>query len=268
MSANRPTLADGMRSLDSGDIHLWLTPVDEIGDPQLLERYRGLLTPAERQQERRFHFQKDQHRYLVTRALVRTTLSRYAPIAPGEWSFAQNAYGRPEIANEQVEPGRLVFNLSHTDGLIVLAVAREDALGVDTENVRRREACLDVADRFFAPDEVRALFSAPPHLRHQRFFQYWTLKESYIKARGMGLSIPLDQFSFDFPTADAVALSIDPRLNDCASRWRLWQCESGAEHMVAICAECRDTAPRLTSMTVVPLVSEAVGDLRVVRRSA
>jgi 4'-phosphopantetheinyl transferase len=205
----------------------------------------------------------------MTRALVRTTLSRYAQVAPEEWVFSENAYGKPQVDNAEARARQLSFNVSHTDGLIVLGVTRDRALGVDTENVSTREACLDVADRFFAAEEVQSLFDLPPELRSERFFQHWTLKESYIKARGMGLSIPLDQFGFAFPTPDGILMSASAELNDRASRWCFWLCRSSVEHVVAICAErTHADVERVRAMRVVPLAAEVAYDLDVVRHSS
>src|SRR5205823_5574435 len=117
-------------------------------------------------------------------------------------------YGRPETANS--EASNLSFNISHTHSLIVLGVTRGRALGVDVENFRAREVSIDVADRYFAPQEVAVLNASPQHEQQYRFFEYWTFKESYIKARGMGLSLPLDKFSFHYPDDGAVGIDIDP----------------------------------------------------------
>ena len=243
--------------LDSGQVHLWCSFFAEITDEALLREYRRLLTEVERQKERRFYFVRDQRRYLVTRALVRTTLSRYAAVAPEQWVFATNSYGKPEIANDESLAGRLSFNITHTDGLIILGVAPDQSLGVDVENVRKRPAPIEVADRFFAPDEAEALNALPKERQQQRFFEYWTLKESYIKARGMGLSIPLDKFSFQFPRELEVRISIHPDQEDQPSRWRFWQLSPTPVYLAAVCAErTRVEAPHLMLKKVVPLISE------------
>ena len=111
-----------MLALDPGQIHLWFVFCDEIADESLLRQYREMLTEEERNQEQRFHFPKDRHRYLLTRALVRTTLSRYAAIAPSQWRFSADAYGKPAIINQDPLVGKISFNISHTQGLIVLGV--------------------------------------------------------------------------------------------------------------------------------------------------
>lgn len=229
-----------MEQIDSGQIHLWLCFYESIRDPALLNEYVGLLSTAELRQQRRFYFERDRHRYLVTRAMVRTVLSKYAPIAPREWQFATNPYGRPEVANENAEAQGIAFNLSHTSGLIVLGVTRDRAIGVDVENVREQRAAVEIADRFFAPSEVAALRALPAQKQAQRFFEYWTLKESYIKARGMGLSVPLDQFAFHVEDRAEIRLTVDPSLEDSAERWAFWQFEPAAQCQAAVCAARSD----------------------------
>jgi 4'-phosphopantetheinyl transferase len=244
-------------TLTTGEIHLWLAYYDEINDEQLQLAYRGLLNDDEKRQEPRFYFAKDRRRYLVTRALVRTVLSRYASVAPADWIFSNNAYGRPEIANVTAKNLQLSFNISHTHSLIVLGVTKSRALGVDVENVRTREVSIDIADRFFAPAEVKALAPVPRDRQQDRFFEYWTFKESYIKARGMGLSIPLDKFSFQFPHDRAVEIAIHPELADDAARWQFWQFRPSPEYLVAICAERIEAQPpSLVFRTVIPTISE------------
>jgi len=239
------------------ELHLWLTFYDELAGDQLRAAYRALLNDAENEQESRFYFEKDRWRYVVTRALVRTVLSRYAPVAPKDWIFLTNKYGRPEIANTQEMEIGLVFNISHTESLIVLGVTKHRALGVDVENIYRREISVEIAERFFARDEVAELACVPPHRQQDRFFEYWTFKESYIKARGMGLSLPLDKFSFYFTHDRVVKIAIHPELADDGARWHFWQFRPRREYLVAVCAERVDTrALRLVIRKLVPARSE------------
>jgi 4'-phosphopantetheinyl transferase len=243
--------------LESDEIHVWLASYDELADEGLHAAYRELLDDAERAQEPRFYFERDRRRYLVTRALVRTVLSKYAPLDPKRWVFATNDYGRPEIANPEVRDGGLSFNLSHTHSLIVLGIARGRALGVDVENVVAREAAIAIADHYFAPPEVTALHAMPRQRQQYRFFEYWTFKESYIKARGMGLSLPLDKFSFHYRHDAAVEIAIDPELGDEPARWQFWQFQPAPEYLVAVCAErTAGAAPRLSIRRSIPMLSE------------
>lgn len=263
MSAERAdrTSLDSMEigrtiSLASTEIHLWLAFYDEINEETLLSAYRELLDQGEKEQEPRFYFARDRRRYLVTRALVRTVLSRYAPIGPREWVFSANAYGRPEIVNAQARDLCLSFNISHTHSLIVLGVAKGRALGVDVENFRARAAAIEIADHYFAPEEVAALAAVPRQQQQNRFFEYWTFKESYIKARGMGLSLPLDKFSFRYPDERAVEIAIDSELADDPGRWQFWQLQPRPEYLLAVCAERTAESPGLIVRESIPMMSE------------
>ncbi len=180
--------------LADGQVHLWHVFSDAVTDPALLDRYRELLSQDELKRQQRFAFQRDRHQFLVTRALVRTVLSNYTGHDPRAWVFRQNAYGKPEISLPAGLP--LCFNLSHTAGLVTCAVAAGGELGVDVEDLRRAREDLPLAHKYFAAAEVDALEQWPPQQRPVAFFQFWTLKEAYIKARGRGLSIPLGQFAF------------------------------------------------------------------------
>lgn len=223
--------------IDTNEIHLWLAHLGDTADRRLLAQYRELLSEEELQKQARFHFERDRHRYLVTRAMVRTVLSKYAEVAPREWTFQVNEYGKPSAASQLTGAGGIDFNVSHTDGLVVLGVTRQRAIGVDVENVRAREAAIEIADRYFAPAEVTALRALPSDRQHLGFFKYWTLKESYIKARGMGLAIALDQFAFEFEDEARIRLAVHPRLGDQPQRWTFWQLQPTQNHLVAICAE-------------------------------
>jgi 4'-phosphopantetheinyl transferase len=183
--------------LPRDEVHVHVLRAPAWLDSALEERYLALLTPEERARRARFYFPNGRTQYLLTRVLARVTLSLYADVAPSDWRFAPNAHGRPEI----VEPADVVsrslrFNLSNTEGLQACIVGRERALGVDVEWTERRAEAFEIADRFFSSAEVAELRACPEHARSERFYYYWTLKEAYIKARGAGLSIPLDRFSF------------------------------------------------------------------------
>ncbi|HEY0819357.1 MAG TPA: 4'-phosphopantetheinyl transferase superfamily protein [Rhizobacter sp.] len=253
--------------LTATDVHLWLAFCADAERELLHERYRALMTPDERARGDRFYFERDRARYRVTRALVRSVLSRYAPIAPQDWRFDATTYGQPLIVNPEPEAQSLAFNLTHTSDLVVLAVTRQRAIGVDTENITRG-ALLDVADRFFAPSECEHLWALPSEQHTTRFFELWTLKESYIKARGMGLSIPLHKFAFDLREPGAVSLATLPELQDPAERWALRHLWATPEHPVALCVDrSLQSDFTLTARRIVPLEGEQAIDLLTARRN-
>jgi 4'-phosphopantetheinyl transferase len=250
---------------DSRRIDLWCTYISEIGDDSLLTRYDALLSADERARQARFRFAKDQRRYLITRALVRTVLSRYAAVRPQDWAFSAGAHGRPAISAPSPAPA-LEFNVSHSADLVMLGVTSGRTLGIDTESVAARDADIAGLDRYFAPEESAALLALPPPERRRRFFELWTLKESYIKARGMGLAIALDAFRFELDGRRELTLRMQPGLGDSPQRWRLWQLVLRSDYLVGICAaRGEDVPPWIAVREIVPLAAERVVDIAPVR---
>ncbi|MDY7231645.1 4'-phosphopantetheinyl transferase family protein [Hyalangium rubrum] len=227
----RPSVLPLM-SLPPDEVHVWITEPERITDPRLLEAYLALLDRAERERHQRFHFEKHRRQYLVSHALVRLCLSRYAAVPPEAWSFVTNDHGCPRIAGEGSP--RLRFNLSHTDGMAICAVTSEADVGVDVEDAMRPGETVGIADRFFAPAEVAALRGLPVEKQRERFFEYWTLKEAYIKARGMGLSLPLEHFAFELQAGQSPRISFDARLRDDPETWRFRQWRPSERHQAAL----------------------------------
>ena len=241
--------------ISPNEIHLWFANDEQIRDHQLLSQYSCLLNEEEKTQQKRFHFEKHRHQYLITRALVRTVLSLYLnEIAPEDWQFNKNKYGKPSIANSSLT-SPLYFNISHSDKLIVMAVAIVQEIGVDVEYLMRKGKILDIAERFFAPKEVQDLLALPPENRTDRFFDLWTLGEAYIKACGAGLSIPLDHFSYSFPRPKEVVISFAPERDDHPEYWQFWQIHPNDIHKVALAlkSEKMNYSYSISMRTIIPL---------------
>lgn len=190
--------------LPAGEVHLWYGDPAELAADSMLADCRRLLAPSELESCARFAQERSRQLYLAAHALLRRVLSQYASIAPAQWQFTVGAYGKPALAAPLPEDA-LQFNLTHTTGMVACAVGRNCEIGVDAESVERRVELQGLAQRFFSPQEAEELARFPAAGRQQRFYQYWTLKESYIKARGAGLSIPLDSFTMLLANAEATA---------------------------------------------------------------
>ena len=219
--------------LTEDTIHLWFACPDEIVEEGLLSAYESVLGDEEKVQWQRFFFPKHRQQYLVTRALVRTALSRYFDLEPKDWRFNINEYGKPEIANA-TGGLPLRFNLSHTDGLVMCAVVLAHDIGVDVEHRQRGNTSLAIAEHCFSRQETQDLRQLPPHQQPQRFLEYWTLKEAYIKAKGMGLSLPLDQFSFRLGDDGSAEIAFDSGLEDDPSHWQFWRLNPSENHIAAL----------------------------------
>jgi 4'-phosphopantetheinyl transferase len=206
---------------------------DAAPDPSPLARYEAWMTPDERERHGRYRFARDRDLFLLTRALVRSVLSLYAPVEPEAWRFVLGEHGKPRIDPSGGAPN-ISFNLSNAHGMVVCAVSGHGALGVDVEDVARKSETLDIADRFFSPSEVAALRALPRARQRTRFFELWTLKESYIKARGLGLAIPLDHFSFELDDVPAIRIAFEPQLADDPARWRFASLPYSAKYLIAV----------------------------------
>lgn len=235
--------------LSEHDVHVWYCFYDDIREPGQFAQYDALMTDDERARHQRLHFERDRLMFLVTRALVRTTLSKYADCAPADWRFDKNEWGRPHVSGPVAAPH---FNLSNTQGLVACAVARTEGVGVDVENITRRTEPTAIAHRFFSKSEAEALMSLPDEGRRARFFSLWTLKEAYIKARGMGLAIPLRQFSYSLGDGE-IAISFGDKVDDDPSLWRFALTRASDEHYLSLAVDRPEA--RIYAAHVTPTVS-------------
>ncbi len=244
--------ADTLAALP-GVVDLWCFMYERVDEPSLFASYDELMAPDERARHRRFRFERDRHMFLATRALVRTALSHYADVAPADWRFATGERGKPEIAAPATKrPIR--FNLSNTRGLVVCAVSVAcRAVGVDTEILDGPGDKVSLANRCFSPHEVHALRCLPAADQQARFFSYWTLKESYVKARGLGFALPLDQFSFRLDDGPDIRITLDPRLSDDPSRWRFALYRASSRHLIAVAADTAGATLSLRATCYIPL---------------
>ncbi len=226
-----------MIELQQNDIHFWYTQPHHCYDPVLLDSLKRLLTNEEIQRQQRYLFDKDKHDALITRAFIRDLLSRYVDKPSTDWRFSKGEKGKPEIINPEIP---IRFNISHTKNLIICAITLEKDIGCDVENVNRRNDILAISDRFFSKSEVDSMFLLPKSEQRDRFFDLWTLKESYIKAWGQGLSIPLNEFSFHIGKNQNhlintdIHLSFDNKRNDNPKHWACWLFYPNKEHRVAV----------------------------------
>lgn len=218
---------------------VWTLDPDELKAADLAFG-RRLLSADEIQRADRFHFERDRRIFAAAHALLRLALSREAPeVAPDEWRFATGLHGRPEI----VGSGRgLRFNLSHTRGLVGCLVAREIDCGIDIEDAARTTAVEGLEGLVLAERERGSMESLEPAERQDRLLRYWTLKEAYAKARGLGLSLPIKQVTFQLDDA-APRLEDDPTWPHSPRQWRFRQWRPTSRHWLAVAL--RTEAPEL-----------------------
>lgn len=205
--------------------HLYITRPEQVKTPGT-----AILDNAERSRADAFKFPQDRELYIAAHLFMRRTLSKHAPIAPADWRFTTNTYGKPFIATPGYE--HLQFNLSHTQGMIACAVSYTGAVGVDVEK-RKPLTDLDALCRYaLSPLEAHDVLSIrDPARKEQRFFTYWTLKEAYIKATGMGLSIPLQEFTFTQDTKLEWRLHTETPESNPQEKWQFDTHIIGRHHL-------------------------------------
>jgi len=214
-------------------VHIDLVDTANAAALARLDAYKAVMSKNEHERMARLVFDRDRRAFLITRALVRTMLARYAAVAPADWRFIENVHGRPEILDRPAGTPDLRFNISHTDGLVVCAVTIGREIGVDVEHIGRH-LTYDVPGRFFAPDEVTDLRALPVEDQQKVFFDYWTLKEAYIKARGFGLALPLGDFAFKLHPPAAPAITFEPSLEDDPATWQFMQDWPTPQHRLGL----------------------------------
>ena len=167
---------------------------------------------------------------------MREILGWYTDAAPQKLVFSYGTKGKPELSGQPEECG-IRFNLSHSDEVALLAVARSLTLGIDIELVNPEVATEEIAERFFSASEVDILRALPPAERAEAFFSCWTRKEAYIKALGEGLSVPLDSFEVAFGPGMAAAL-LDVRVDPGElKRWSMYDIEVAQGYKAALVVE-------------------------------
>jgi 4'-phosphopantetheinyl transferase len=220
--------------LQVDDVHVWRVKVTDKVAPG---GARGTnLSKAELDRANRFQFESDRDRFMVSRCSLREILSRYLDQPPAAIKFEHGEFGKPYIDSLPTGVG-LSFNLSHSGEYILIAVGRNRKVGVDIEKIRPQVDLEGIARRFFSPNEVKSLIRFEDELRLEAFFRCWTRKEAYIKARGGGLSIPLDQFDVTLDPespAELLATRDDPEL---ASRWSLTGIDLEEGYLAALAVE-------------------------------
>jgi 4'-phosphopantetheinyl transferase len=222
------------QTLGVDEIHVWHLHAAQVAEPASLRRCEALLAPAEAERYARFGHERAQREFLLARTLARTVLASYTGTAPDALRFSVDAFGKPVLADPAANP-HLHFNLSHSQGVVVCAVAQGRQVGIDVENGRREVEYLDLAERYFAAAEVAHLRRLHPADLQAAFFAIWTLKEAFVKAIGQGLTFPLDSFAFELD-GDRL-LGFQPPASLPGS-WQFFQFEPTPQHRGALAVEC------------------------------
>lgn len=217
-SDNAWVVSPGERELAQNVVHIWRASLDQ--PDEVIAHLQHNLSPEELARVKRFCFEKDRRHWIVARGLLRHLLGQYLDIEPAHIVFRYNAHGKPFV--EHPITGRtLQFNLSHSADLAVYAFIHFRPLGIDVQYTRRKPKvdCEKMARYQFSQYEYEALHTLPKEEREAAFYRCWARKEAYLKARGSGMSIALDQFDVAFLPGESPALLASRENPDEVTYW-------------------------------------------------
>lgn len=205
-------------------VHLHYASLELLKNKKFSAKILGWLSAEEKKRYQRFVSTQQAQQYLLSRALLRSQLSnRVRYVLPCEWVFVVDDYGKPKLA-EAFSYLDLHFNLSHSEDLVVLALGKGLGgvlgrglggglnLGIDVESIHRPVFNMALATRYFAKVELTDLMKLTERQQIKRIAQLWTLKESYLKANGVGLRVPLSKLAFSFKGQSDLELSVSSSL--------------------------------------------------------
>ena len=211
--------------LRDDEIHVWSVELDAAGEEAALA---ACLSEEERERASGLLSGTHQRRFVVARGMLRRLLGRYLDQDPSAVTFSRGAHGKPFL-----QEGGLHFNVSHTYELALYAIARDREVGVDVEWMRPQVAHEQIAARFFSLEEQEALAQVPDEERQAAFYNIWTRKEAYVKARGDGIAAGLGTFAVSLGAEAALLHSDEGR--DEVERWKLMALEPPDGYVAALC---------------------------------
>lgn len=236
-------VGDSLQDADlQGRVHVWIARTEAFRSDATLAGTRAWLDDEERARADRYLREEDRHLFLVAHALRRSVLSVYADVAPGEWRFAIGEHGRPRIvANTSAAAAAagLGVSLSHTSGLVACLVSEEIDSGVDVEASGRVADPRALAARYFSTLENAMLDATSEDSIDARFLEIWTLKEAYLKARGLGLMLPLDHFHVTRRSDDTATIAFESTIDDRPEDWQLGVGRPGEGYVLALAVRRR-----------------------------
>jgi len=220
--------------LHNDEVHVWRSSLEML--PSHVKTLKRILSADELNRADRFYFQKDSDDFIAARGFLRSILSKYLGIEPGEILFCYGPYGKPEVA-EKIDEKSLRFNVAHSHGLAIYAVTRGRNIGVDLEYLRPDLVVEDIAEQCVPPGETASFKAHPHHIRQRIFFTYWTRKEACLKALGVGLALDLNRVESSAAIAEPRNIhNIDERYRK-ASLWTLKDLDAGSGYAAALAIE-------------------------------
>jgi 4'-phosphopantetheinyl transferase len=207
----------GKVALGAIDVHVWAVSLEPPAG--FIPRCAAILSPDETERATHFRFDKHRNRFIVGRAILRSLLGRYLDCPPRQLEFVYGLHGKPALAGHFAEA--LHYNLAHSEDLLLVAVTRIGAIGVDVEQIRAVSEADDLVERFFSPRENGLFKILSANEKNIAFFNLWTRKEAWLKATGEGIAHSLNRVEVTFLPGESAELLALPQHSDSNSNWVL-----------------------------------------------
>lgn len=239
--SNDPTFStEAFRS--GTEVHIWHTDLRPSSDSALEKSFLALLDERETERVERFTAKHARDQNLTGRAVLRLLLAQYLEETPAKIRLVQADGGKPELAGEN--PLGLQFNITHKPGMVAWGFACGHRIGIDVEALDATHATTAIAERFFAAPEIERMRELSGEEAVAQFYKYWTLKEAYIKALGLGMKLPLKDFWFSLGDPDAqdykpadINIAFSEDLDDDPARWCFFSSLLGKNHRISAAIE-------------------------------
>ncbi len=215
-------------------VHLWLIDQRSIHLDEQRETYEQWLSEDEQESLHRYSHPELQDEQLVTRAGLRSSLSQYSDsIPPKRWVFKRSERGKPSLSDDSPMQ-ELSFNLSHSGDWLAIGVTVENLIGIDLQQRHHQKPLSELAKRFFSEPETQALAELPEPRQSEHFFRLWTLKEAYLKARGLGIAHGLDKARFHIDNNGLITAEFDDSLGDDPYDWQFHHYELDDDYCLSL----------------------------------
>jgi len=219
--------------LHPNEIQVWYATPQAFHDVAIQQKFRSWLSDSELASLNALRFEHHRLTYLVAHALLRAALSKHTGVKPADWQFQTNPFNKPFIADPLNALG-LHFNLSHTDGMVAMALTQIGPLGIDVESTTHAQNVSEIAQDILTPNEYRNLNQQPHTHQHTRLLKYWTLKEAFVKATGLGLTSGLQTFEFDLDAQPQPVIQFLSPNETLAKSWEFQQYTLPYGHIIAL----------------------------------
>jgi len=223
-------------AIDENEVHVWRARLD--GAVAKAQHHEQTLDEDERKRADHFARAVDRQRFVVAHGILREIIGSYLRTEPQLLQFDRSCricggpHGKPVL---RIPLANIRFNISHTAGLCVLAIAQGREVGIDVEEIREEVDIASIAKKFFTPQEHEALFRLPAGARRSAFFARWVRKEAYAKALGKGLTLPFDQFQISVEAGESWIEASGDAVK--TPRWSLVEVFAGPGYAAALAIE-------------------------------